>query len=67
MILRGDDMFLKATVYSNSKRGYFPVASIDFERNLATIYAQEGKETISFEDISNLNLNCNSPILVIPE
>ena len=65
--MRGDDMFLKGTVYLSGRKGYFPVISIDFEKNLITVYAPEGKETVAFNNVTSLNLNADNPIVVIPE
>ena len=60
-------MYLKGTVYLSGRKGYFPVISIDFEKNLITVYTPEGKETIAFSNVVSLNLNANEPIQVIPE
>lgn len=65
--MRGDNMYLKGTVCLNGKKGYFPVINIDFEKNLITVYAPEGKESVAFRDVTSLNLNADNPIQVIPE
>lgn len=49
-----------------TQRGYYPLCIMNFETKEVTVYTQNGRETISFDNITSINLSVDIPFLIMP-
>ena len=57
-------MPMNASVFIKGKRGYFPVAIIDFEKGTAVIYNEKRREKIKILDINSLRIHTSIPLTI---
>ena len=49
-----------------TQRGYYPICIIDFEKKEMTVYTPDGQQVVPFDDVTNINISCNIPFLIMP-
>jgi len=59
-------MLLSAVTFLRHRQGIYPIAILNFETQEITIYTENGKETLKFDNIKNIQIDTNIPVLVTP-
>ena len=57
---------LKAVTYLRYRKGIFPIAILDLEKQEIIIHTESGNETLKIGNINNFRFITKIPILVTP-